>query len=232
MAFAMISFSSCEKWAGDPITQEFNISGNYTELDVSDAFNVSVSDEVTRAVVTAGDNVMSKVRVEINDNTLKIYLKGWNINTGKMTVLLPYNPNLTKVDLSGASDFRSNFALTGHEVEIEVSGASDFYGFVNAEELELDLSGSSDATIEGVVGELDMNISGSSDLVQKIVDHRYSLACSTCKCSISGSSDAFIHCDNAITGSVSGSSSLNYTGNASTSGCSVSGSSSVVHDVL
>ena len=231
-ALTLMAFCGCGKWAGAPVTQEFSVDGTYTELEIQDAFEVNVSNEVSQAVVTAGDNIMSKVRVQRDGNTLKIYLKGWTVSSGEMKVVLPYNSNLKSVELSGASDFRSAFAIVGQKVDIEISGASDFYGSVEADELELDLSGSSSATIDGAVAKLDMNISGSSDLKQKIVDGRYSLGCNNCECSVSGSSDAYIHCDGVIRGSVSGSSDLHYTGNASTSACSVSGSSSVIHDVL
>ena len=224
-ALIMMAFCGCEKWAGTPVTQEFSVNGTYTELEIQDAFEVTVSNEVSQAVVTAGDNIMSKVRVQKDGNTLKIYLKGWTVSSGEMKVVLPYNSNLKSVELSGASDFRSAFAIVGQKVDIEISGASDFYGSVEADELELD-------TIDGAVAKLDMNLSGSSDLKQKIVDGRYSLGCNNCECSVSGSSDAYIHCDGVIRGSVSGSSDLHYTGNASTSACSVSGSSSVIHDVL
>ena len=231
-AVILTAFCGCSKMDGDPITKEFSITGSYTALDVDDAFDVTVSDTVSQAVVTAGDNIISKVRVEKDGNTLKIYLKGWTVSHSKMNVTLPYNPDLTSVDLSGASGFRSSFTLQGQKIEIECSGASDFYGFVEADELELDLSGASDATIDGTANKLGMDISGSSDLKQKIVDNRYSLVCNQCKCSISGSSDVYIHCDGTISGSVSGSSNLHYTGNAATSGCSTSGGSSVSHDVL
>lgn len=231
-AFAMTFFCGCSKWAGDPITETFSVDGTYTELVVEDAFDVTVSDEVSRVTVTAGDNIMPKVRVEKDGNTLNIYLKGWTVSHGDMKVLLPYNPDLKSVELSGASDFHSDSALTGPEVEIEASGASNFYGIVNADELELNLSGASDATIEGQVAKLDMHISGSSDLKQKIVDRHYSLVCDQCECSISGSSDAFIHCDGTIRGSVSGSSRLHFTGTAFTGDCSTSGSSSIKHDVF
>lgn len=232
-AILMTAFTSCSKWAGDPITQEFSVNGSYTELEVQDAFDVTVSSEVSQVTVTAGDNIMSKVKVEIDDNTLKIYLKGWSLSYGSdMKVILPYNPDLKSVELSGASEFHSTFALTGTKVEIECSGASDFFGSVVADELDLDLSGSSDATISGTVRKLDMDISGSSGLSQSIVDNHYALVCSMCTCSISGSSVAYIHSESSISGSVSGSSDLHYTGNASTSGCSVSGSSSITHDVL
>lgn len=229
---AMSVFCGCSKWDGDPITQEFSIDGAYSKLDIEDAFDVTVSDEVTAVTVTAGDNVMSKVRVEENGNTLKIYLKGWAISHDEMKVVLPYNPQLTSIELSGASDFRSSHVLAGTKVEIELSGSSDFYGFVEANELELDLSGASTATIEGQVAKLDMTISGSGALEKKMADKRYSLACDQCECSISGSSDAYIHCDGSIRGSVSGSSDLHFTGNARTTDCHTSGSSSISHDVF
>ena len=228
----MTALFGCSNWDGDPITQEFSIDGAYSELDIEDAFNVTVSDEVTNVTVTAGDRVMSNVRVEKNGNTLKIYLKGWAISHDDMTVVLPYNSELKSIELSGASVLRSSYVLAGTKVEIDLSGSSDFYGFVEANELELDLSGASTATIEGQVAKLDMTISGSSELKEKMAYNQYSLACDQCKCSISGSSDAYIHCDGTIRGSVSGSSSLHFTGNASTTDCSTSGSSSISHDVF
>lgn len=226
------AFCGCSKWDGDPTTQEFSIGGSYSKLDIEDAFDVTVSDEVTTATVTAGENIMSKVRVERNGNTLKIYLKGWTISHGEMKVVLPYNSELKSVELSGASDFRSSYVLAGNKVEIELSGSSDFYGYVEANELELDLSGASTATIEGQVATLDMTLSGSSTLKKKVAENCYALACDMCECSISGSSDAYIHCDGTIRGSGSGSSSLHFTGNARTADCSTSGSSSISHDVL
>lgn len=232
-AIVLMTFSSCKKWAGDPVTHEFSIDGTYTELEVHDAFDVIVSDTVSKAIVTVGDKILSKVRVEKDGNKLSIYLKGWTSNyDSDMKVILPYNADLTSVAISGASDFYSPFTLRGQNVVVKCSGSSHFIGSVLADELKLKLSGSSDAIIEGTVTTLNMTISGSSDLIEKIVGSRYALVCDQCECSISGSSEAYIHCDGRIKGSVSGSSDLYYTGNASTRDCSTSGSSSITHDVL
>lgn len=242
----------CSKWDGDPITQEFCIDGTYTELNVADAFDVTVSDTVSQVIVTAGENIMPKVRVEKTGNKLRIYLKGWTMSHGAMKVLLPYNPSLKSVDLSGASGFRSSFTIAAPKVEIDLSGASDFYGDIEADEVEMDisgsssiegrvmaageldleLSGSSNATLEGEVGTLDMDLSGSSTITRKVVGDRFALGCSRCEGSMSGSSDAYIHCDGSIKVTLSGASDLHYTGNASTSSCSTSGGSNVIHEVL
>lgn len=249
---SLLTFYSCSKWAGDPITQKFSIDGNYTELQVYDAFDVIVSDTVSQIIITAGENVMPYVVVKNSDNRLEIYLKGWHSNRGKdMTVILPYNANLKCVDLSGASDFHSQYGISGDKVEVDLSGASDFYcdiiadeidmdlsgssnvnGYLSANELDLDMSGASNANIEGQVATFKIDLSGSSTIKKVVVGNRYALVCNQCEGSLSGSSDAYIHCDGSIRVSLSGSSDLYYTGNASTSGSSTSGSSDLVHDVL
>ena len=286
----LFAFSSCQKFAGDPITKDFTIEGTYTELEVQDAFDVTVSDVATQVTVTAGENIMPKVIVEIVDNTLKIRLKPLANNYGSdMTVILPYNADLTSVDLSGASEFHSEYGLEGEKVEVELSGASDFYCDIDADEikielsgasnfhgkavadkaeihmsgssdyfgdvladeidmdlsgsssiesnvsannLDLDLSGASDATIVGQVTRLEIDLEGASNIIRKVVGKRYALVCDTCEGSMSGSSDAYIHCDGTIKVNLSGGSELHFTGDAFTADSTTSGGSKISHDVL
>lgn len=227
--FIVMTLAGCSKWAGDPITQEFSIDGTYTELSVSHAFDVTMSDAVSEITITAGDRIMPKVKVEKSDDRLDIYLSGWtNVYGSDMKVLLPTNPNLRKVNLSGASDFHGD--LTADDVEIVLSGSSDIEGKVTASILSITLSGSSDANLEGQVDKLKVALSGSSDIEDRVTENRYALGCDECDGTISGSSEAYIHCDGNISVKVSGSSKLHYTGNATTNGSSSSGSSRIVHD--
>ena len=161
----LFAFCGCSKFAGEPISKDFSISGTYTELEVEDAFDVTVSDAATQITITAGEYVMPNVVVETVENTLKIYLKGWHSNRGTdMTVILPYNANLTSVDLSGASEFHSEYGLEGEKVEVSLSGASDFYCDVDADEVNISLSGASDFFGEVLADEIEMDLSGSSKI--------------------------------------------------------------------
>ena len=161
----LFAFSGCQKFAGDPITKDFSISGAYNALEVEDAFNVTVSEEATQVTITAGENIMPNVVVETVDSTLKIYLKGWHTNLGKdMTVILPYNFDLRSVDLSGASEFHSEYGLEGNKVEVELSGASDFYCDIDADEVDIDLSGASDFFGDILADEIEMDLTGSSTI--------------------------------------------------------------------
>ena len=164
-ALVLFALGSCQKFAGDLITQDFSIEGAYTELQVENAFDVTVSDAVSQITVTAGEKIMPKVVVEIVDNTLKIRLKPLTNNYGSdMTVILPYNADLTRVNLSGASEFHSEYGLEGQKVEVELSGASDFYCDVDADEVKIDMSGASGFFGDIVVDEAGVNLSGSSDI--------------------------------------------------------------------
>ena len=161
----LFAFCSCSKFAGEPVTKDFSISGAYNALEVEDAFNVTVSEEATQVTITAGENIMPNVVVETVDSTLKIYLKGWHTNLGKdMTVILPYNFDLRSVDLSGASEFHSEYGLEGNKVEVELSGASDFYCGIDADEVDINLSGASNFIGEVLADEIEMDLTGSSNI--------------------------------------------------------------------
>ena len=183
-ALVLLAFSSCKKYAGDPITKDFNISGAYTALEVSNAFNVTVSDAVDVVTVTVGEKVMPNVVVEVVDNTLKIYVKPMgNIYGAEMKAIIPYNTDLTNVDLSGASKFYSSYALEGEKVEVELSGASDFYCDIDAVDVDVDVSGASNFYGDIVAEEIDMNLSGASDIEGQVSAEDLDLK-------LSGASDA------------------------------------------
>lgn len=163
-ALVLFAFSSCQKFAGDPISKDFTVDGSYTALEVQDAFEVTVSDAATQVTVTAGEKVMHKVIVEIVGNTLKIRIKPMAaLYGGELKAVIPYNADLTSVDLSGASEFHSEYGLEGQKVEVELSGASEFYSDVDADEIKIDLSGASNFHGDAVADKVEAHLSGSSD---------------------------------------------------------------------
>ena len=161
----LFALFSCNKFAGDPVTQDFNIDGSYTELQVESGFDVTVSDVATAITITAGENVMPKVVVEKVGNKLRIHLKPMASSYGsEMKVILPYNADLAKVDLSGGSEFRSEHGLDGGKVEVDLSGGSSFDCDISADELEVDLSGGSEFIGGIYADEIDMDLSGGSKI--------------------------------------------------------------------
>lgn len=163
-------FFGCTKDWGNPTTRNYPIDGAFTELDVSNAFHVTVSDQVTDVVVTVDDMAHEKVVVKVVNGKLQIGFKPntW-YNGTKAVAVIPATDNLRGIDLSGASSFTGN--LNGHDVDIDLSGASHFQGFVDADEIDLDLSGASKAVMNGFCSEkMDIDISGASTLNASLLE--------------------------------------------------------------
>ena len=246
-------FCGCKKDAGEPITREFGDGGSYTELEVSDAFDVTVSDAVNQITVTAGKNVMPNVVVERVGDELIIRLKAFsgNYKNSEMKVVLPYNANLRSVELSGSAHFNSTYGLSGHDVDVDLSGSSEFVCDIAAEEADIDLTGASkmkanviagkldlemygasEATLTGQVSKMDMDLYEASDIIKTVSGTRYGLAVGECEGTMLGASNAYIHSDGSIQVNLWGASDLHYTGEASTSGSYTYGGSNIIHDNL
>jgi len=204
----LFALGSCQKYAGNPITQDFTIEGSYTELQVENGFNVTVSDAVDVITVTAGENVMPNVLVEKSGNKLRIHLKAWTSAYGSdLKVTIPFNAELTNVDLSGASEFHSEYGLDGEKIEVELSGASEFYCDLYADKVEVDLSGASEFFGDVEADEIDMDLSGASKIKGYVAAIEFDIE-------LSGGSDATLE------------------GQVATLEINLSGASNIVGDVV
>lgn len=216
--------ASCSKFYGEPVTKEYPVEGAYTKIDISDAFDVTVSDSITEAVVTVPEELHKKLKFQVVDGVLEI---GYTSNTAfvnyNATVLLPGNPQLKDLELSGASSFRGD--LNGSSSEIDISGASNFYGNINAAKVEFEVSGASDAYIFSIsADEVEAEISGSSnltlfgactgamDIEVSGASNLRAAACATDSVSgkVSGASNADVTVCNLIKVDLSGASDLTY----------------------
>lgn len=167
-----ILFFGCTKDWGNPATRNYPVNAPYTKLDVSNAFEVTVSDQVTDVVVTVGELAHDRVVVRVVDGELQIGFKPNTRYNGKATAVIPATM-IRDLELSGASSFTGdlqcgNGYYSDNTVDIELSGASTFKGRIEAMEVEIDLSGASEAFIEGFtsinLSKMDIDLSGASTL--------------------------------------------------------------------
>ena len=218
-----IFFFGCTKDWGTPATKNYPINGAYTKLDVSNAFDVTVSDQVTEVVVTVGELAHDRVVVKVVDGELQIGFKPNTNYSGKAKAVIPATV-LRKLDLSGASSFTGD--LRGDDVDIELSGASTYRGTVEATELDIDLSGASDAILSGACQtKMEIDLSGASTLKAA------NLSAMSVYGEMSGASDADVTLCSDLNVELSGASTLTY-GTSSEDchpvvNCSTSGASTV-----
>ncbi len=197
-----ILFFGCTKDWGNPATRNYPVNAPYTKLDVSNAFDVTVSDQVTDVVVTVGELAHDRVVVRVVDGELQIGFKPNTNYSGKATAVIPAAV-LRKLDLSGASSFTGD--LRGDDVDIELSGASTYRGTVEATELDIDLSGASDAILSGACQtKMEIDLSGASTLKAA------NLSAMSVYGEMSGASDADVTVCSALNVELSGASTLTY----------------------
>lgn len=156
-----ILFFGCTKDWGTPATKNYPINGAYTKLDVSNAFDVTVSDQVTDVVVTVGELAHDRVVVKVVDGELQIGFKPNTNYSGKATAVIP-TAVLRKLDLSGASSFTGD--LLGEHVAVDLSGASVLRGDVTADDIQMDLSGASIYSGYAKSQKFDVALSGASSV--------------------------------------------------------------------
>lgn len=202
---ALLCGCSQQDW-GTLETVNYPIDGEWTALDISNAFNVTTSVTATEpvAVVTIGEKAHQYVQVEVKDGTLYIGIKKWNfVSNEKATVVLPANSELGKLRVSGASSYHGT--LFGDDVSMKLSGASHFDGNMTVDNADVELSGASHATINGYcMEELDVRISGASQL------DGVRFPCTKISGEISGASFADVTCCESLEVEVSGASRVTY----------------------
>ena len=185
------------------------------------------------------------LNIQSNGNVLTIGTgMGTQINPTQLEIN-SHSKELRKLGISGGMDFFLQSKLTGDNLEINASGASDVYlensvrisnlckislsgaSDVKASNLECDKiecrsSGSSDIKMSGKANDGEYHCSGSSDIKS------YDFVVKRLKCSASGSSDILTNVTEKLNASASGSSDIKYKGNPEVKKSS-SGSSDIDH---
>lgn len=121
--------------------------------------------------------------------------------------------------LSGASSLTINGNMVGFD--IDCSGASSVKASTHANKGKLELSGASKATIDGSIQDLEIECSGASSAALG------NLTAKNIEVEVSGASNAKLNVLSSIKGTVSGASSLTYSGSPATEALEKSRTSSI-----
>ncbi|MBX0291481.1 DUF2807 domain-containing protein [Hymenobacter sp. HSC-4F20] len=189
--------------------QQTRTVSSFQAIKASGAINLFLKQGATTEVkVDAPADVLARIKTEVQGNTLAIYReKGSMLSWGneKVNVYITC-PTLTGLEVSGASDVKSDTPFTADAFTIRASGASDVTMALNAKSLTAHASGASDVRLTGRVERQQVHISGSSDY------QAYNLQSRTAAVEASGSSDAYVAVSEELSSRTSGSSDIHYKG--------------------
>ena len=208
--------------SGNLETEQYAFT-NFTKIEISSAFEFEIKQSGSYSInVTADDNVIDRVQISQDGQTLKIRVGGVPTSFRSVTLkALVTMPQLGGLTVSGATrGIVSNFNCT-EAVSIAVSGASRVTGDITAADIGFDVSGASTVQLEGSADDMVAVVSGAC--IFNLADFTVNNA----NVNISGASTGTINLDGRLDANVSGASTLLYIGDPVMGTIDVSGASTL-----
>ena len=148
--------------SGNVVTQEEAISG-FDKVEISSAFKVVViQGETFSVVIRIDDNLLKDLEVVKQGSTLRIGLKSDRIIISATQEAEVTMPELTGLDLSGASRATITGFKSTASLDVDLRGASHLGGDIEAGDARFDVVGASEVTLGGSAGDVDIGASGAS----------------------------------------------------------------------
>ncbi len=224
LILAAVTLSYAQTKINDPNAQVRDVKG-FHGIKVSHAIDLYLSqsaDEVV-AVSASKEEYRDRIKTEVQNGVLRIWYDNpskWSRGDKKLKAYISFK-TLDRLNASGASDIRVTGIIKGNELDINMSGASDFDGAIEVNSLTVDLNGASDMTVKGSATTLKIDVSGASDF------KGYDLETDNCSASASGASDIKITVNKELSAHASGASGVRYRGNGVIRDIKTNGASSV-----
>jgi Putative auto-transporter adhesin, head GIN domain len=210
-----------EEGSGVLVTRRIQVPVEIERVEIGDAFRstIRVGAAAPSGEIAIDDNLLDRLRVEVDGDTLRIDLDG-RVRDATLRADIGL-VRLRSLDISGASQVRVEGQVTD-DLTIDASGASRIeVGSVELDELFLDVSGASQVSIDGTAGHLRADVSGASRLAM------FGLEADEAEVDVSGASDAELTVLGRLEARASGASSVRYRGEPDRVISDESGASSV-----
>lgn len=221
---ALFSTGFAQKTISDP-NAEVREAKNFHAIELSNAFDVYLtqSNEESVAVSASEPKYRERIIVEVKGGVLIVGYdnKGkWNTGNKRLKAYISFK-QLDKLNVSGACDVYIVENWKAENLKLDLSGASNLKGKMDAEKLMVDLSGASDLTLSGAVGQLNIEASGASDF------KGFDMSVDYCNAKASGASDIKITVNKELSAEASGASDVKYKGSGLIRDIKTSGASSI-----
>lgn len=207
------------------VVSETRSTGDYDGVKIAGFFDVDlVSGKEGKITIKGEENLLSAIKVEVEDKSLKIYVeKGTQIRTSsgnKIQVTVPFE-KISELSLAGSGDIQSKDVIKNDNLALKLAGSGNLTLPVNTNNLELHVSGSGNIHLKGTATKLTTKLSGSGDIDAS------SLKSKIVEANVSGSGNSKVTCDESITARVAGSGNIKYIGNPDKRDVKVSGSGTI-----
>ena len=224
----IVTAGFAQKTIHDPNIEVRSASG-FHAIEVSSGIDLYLSYGDEAVAVSAKDvDARNRMKTEVKNGVLKIWFDwkdGFKFPKGNkaLKAYVSYK-TLERLEASGGSDIHVDGTIKSSQLELEISGGSDFDGKVDiGTKLSISASGGSDVNISGSATNIRIDASGGSDF------DGYNLVTDTCDVEASGGSDINITVNKELTAEASGASDVSWKGSATVKKVKASGAGSVSH---
>lgn len=195
---------------------------NFTSVSAASSFNVRITRAATPSVsITVDDNVAELLDVSADGGRLRLGVKrNTSLQNATLKAVVTM-PEITALDLSGASVVEVDDGITKGALTLDLSGASRLNGAFTCGDAKVTLSGASHADLSGRTGDLRVSASGASraDLGR--------FQAKDVAAEANGASDVSVTAVGKLDTDASGASTILYGGNPTTINRRTSGASSI-----
>jgi len=225
LLLAGCSAAIIKKEAGPAVTREYDYT-DFTVVEVGHAFTAEITPSDTYSIsISAGENVFEHIEVNKRGNRLEIGMDTIFFHLLRSPIVKITMPVLTGLHLTGATEGNVTGFSSSDDFDLSLSGASELYMELETGDLEGELSGASELSGNLVATSCDITLSGASEMELtgsggdiKIDASGASQAdledfsVNNADINFSGASDGSMNVSGRLVVSLSGASSLEYTG--------------------
>ena len=222
LAGCSVPFTTQLSGSGPAVTKDYDLA-RFTAVAAGSAFQVEITQSDKYSVsVTVNENLVERLDVGVSGDTLRIYLKPGIGITGNATLKANVTmPELTGLDLSGASNTTLAGFESGKSLQSKVSGASTLRGDLTCGDARFDASGASKVDLKGGAQDLNVTASGASTVDLGSFSSKDTVV------DASGASRVNVAASGSLDVEASGASTVRYVGEPAKLKVNTSGASSV-----
>lgn len=174
LLFIVVGFNlNAQNVVRDANAQVRNVS-SFSKIRVSSAISLYLSQGNTQGVAVSAEDAdaISKIRTEVNNGVLKIYVEngvwnGWNWSNKHLKAYVTFT-TLEMLDVSGASNVELTDPINVGDFKLELSGASNMKGVIKGSDLKFNVDGASNAKIDVTGTSFEISQSGASNFKGQI----------------------------------------------------------------
>ncbi|HEX5002372.1 MAG TPA: head GIN domain-containing protein [Bacteroidia bacterium] len=197
-------------WTGiasaSDITTETRTPGDFTSLDLSGVFSITLVHGTSCSVALKGDvEDLKHVKAEVKNKELKLSLTRDTQLKEAIAVTITY-VSIDEIEVSGVINLTSEGAVKAEKFSMDMSGTGKAQLEIETAKLDVDISGTGSITLTGHANTADLDISGAGKLLASAMESE------TCKIEISGVGSAEVNVSKSIDADISGSGTVKYSG--------------------